>query len=67
MRKKLQIVAQTRVIVDSREASLDIRMPLEEVRKRYSYRHLTFDATNGQYAVPENGKRPEWSLTFPRW
>jgi hypothetical protein len=68
MRKEKAVtVDQRRVIVDTRDASLDRRLPIEEVRVRYAQGHLVFDRTNGQYAVPENGKAPAWMAPFPRW
>ena len=66
MRKKAIVVDQRRVIVDSRDASLDRWLPIEEVRTRYALGHLVFDCTNGQYAVPENGRVPNWMEGFPR-
>lgn len=60
-------VDQRRVIVDSRDAAQDRRLPIEEVRTRYALGHLVFDCMNGQYAVPENGRVPAWMAGFPRW
>jgi hypothetical protein len=66
-KKKAVIVDQRRVIVDTRHASLDRRLPIEDVRIRYAMGHLIFDCTNGQYALPENGKVPTWMMHYPRW
>jgi len=59
---KHQLVDQTIVIVDCRDASRDVRLPLEEIRRRYALGHLIFDSNNGQYAVPENGVVPGWLI-----
>ena len=60
-------IAENRVIVATQDASLDRRLPVEEVRSRYAMGHLVFDCTNGQYAVPENGRVPGWMQAYPRW
>jgi hypothetical protein len=65
--QKAVIVDQRRVIVDTRDAGLDRRLPIEEVRTQYALGHLVFDCTNGQYAVPENGRVPNWMEKFARW